>query len=197
MSDEHVSEHIEFSDQDVADLRAMGVTEGDMPEFHPILQVWREVLKSLPEQVDERITPQYAMRICQSYPQLKFSDMVELRDRWHAKMEAFRQVLLAEIESDDQCLAPTDPDEDREANSHHYRNLLLEWQKLLLTWELAWDTLDEHAAVEIAAIGEVHQFFFSQTGLTAHLQNIQFQYTEADQAAVQQALEALREGDGE
>lgn len=189
--------HVEFSDEDVRDLQNLGVTAGDVPEFHPILQVWKEILSNLPAQVDEKITPQYAMRICQSYPQLTFADMNKVRDAWHSKMEQFRQVLLGVIASDEECFVPSSPEEDKAENSRHYRTLLLEWQKLLLSWELAWDCESDDAAVEIAATAEVHRFFFSETGLTAHLQNIQFEYTEADMAAVQQELEEMKGGDSE
>lgn len=189
--------HIEFSEQDEADLAALGVTTGDEPTFHPILKVWKEVLSNLPAQVDEKITPQYAMRICQTYPQLTFADMNKVRDAWHQKMEAFRQVLLETIDSDEDCFTPTTPEEDKAQNSKHYRTLLLEWQRLLLRWEMGWDCEDPEAAVDIASTAEVHSFFFSTTGLTAHLQNIQFDYTEADQAEVAAMIEAERGGDGE
>lgn len=196
--DQPISEHIEFSDEDIADLRAMGVTEGDAPEFHPILEVWREVLKPAREEIDARITPQYANRIVSTYRDIAFGDMEQFRDIFYSRIMELDDILRAEIDSDEECLIPRSPEEDKAANSGHYRNLLLEWQKAFLRWELAWDCTDPLAAVNIATIGEVHKMFFGETGITAFLQNIQFEFTEQDQADVQAALQALKNGgDGE
>lgn len=194
MSDQPISEHIEFSDEDIADLRSMGVTEGDLPDFHPILEVWREVLKPARAEATAKVTPQYAGRITASYKGIDFGDMEVFRDRFYGKIMELEDILLAVIDSDDQCLLAATPEEDREANSKHYRTLLLEWQKQFLAWELAWETTDPFAAVEMGAIGEVHKMIFGDQGITAFLQNIQFQFTEQDQAEIATALQAMKDG---
>ena len=80
-------------------------------------------------------------------------------------------------------------------NSGHYKNLLMTWQLAFLAWELAWECTDPHAVAELAAISEVHKLFFSDTGITAYLDNIRFQYTEADRDDLTAALNELREGE--
>lgn len=194
MSDEQPTEHIEFSDEDLEDLHKIGVTGGDEPQFHPILQVWREVLKPGRSEKDAKVTPQYANRIVSSYRGIDFADMNDFRDRFYSKIMALEDILLAEIDSDDQCLLPTTPEEDNQVNSVHYRNLLLEWQKEFLRWELAWETTDPLAAVEVGAIGEVHKMFFAQDGIVAYLQNIQFEFTEQQQAELQAELLEMKKG---
>jgi hypothetical protein len=194
MTNDQPTEHIEFSDQDVEDLASLGVTAGDLPEFHPILEVWREVLKPARTESTAKVTPQYANRIVSSYRDIGFADMENFRDRFYAKIMALEDILLAEIDSDDQCLLPSTPEEDKKANSGHYRNLLLEWQKEFLRWELEWETTDPAAAVELGAIGETHKMIFGGDGITAFLQNIQFEFTEQQQAEIQAELQAMKDG---
>lgn len=193
------TESIEFSDEDREHLEAMGITDGETPSFHPVLHVWKAVLEPADKEINEKVTPQYAQRILATYRFIGFEDMNDFRDRFYSKIMRLREILLEIIASDDECLTYTTPEEDVEHNSKHYRTALLEWQKEFLRWELAWDTMDPAAAVELATIGEVHRMFFSDQGLTAQLQMIQFQYTEQDQAEVQAELRSLSEegGDGE
>lgn len=195
--DQPTSEHIDFTDQDVEDLRSLGVTTGDEPQFHPILEVWREVLKPAHTERDGKVTPQYANKIVSGYHGIEFVDMNVFRDRYYSKVIDLEKILHEVIESDDQCLLASTPEEDREMNSKHYRTVLLEWQKQFLTWELEWDTTDPLAGVEMGSVAEVHKMFFSEMGIVAYLQNIQFQFTEQDQAEIAEALQALKDGDGE
>ena len=101
-------------------------------------------------------------------------------------------VLDNEISTDDQCLTYTEPAEDAKENSHHYKNLLLQWQLMFLQWELEWDPTTPYAAIELGAISEAHKMFFGQTGITAFLDNIGFEYTEDDQQVMQETLAEFR-----
>lgn len=187
---------IPLSEQDIADITSMN--EGGQPSFpepevfHPILRIWREVLEPAAEEAKKVVTPQWAARTCAQYMQLTFADMNAFRDRYYDKIEQLRQVLLAEIASDDECLNTTSPEEDKEQNSQHYKALLSDWQKIFLQWELDWRCTDDDAAVELAAVSEVHKMFFSQEGICAYLDNIQLEYTEADQQALAVELEAMK-----
>jgi hypothetical protein len=187
-----MTESIEFTDQDRADLAALGVETDEMPTFHPVLMVWREVLKPAAAEATKKVTPQWASRMVASYNGLEYRHMDELRDRYFGKVGDLLAILEHEISTDDECLKYTTPEEDVEHNTTHYLNLLLNWQLAFLSWELEWTCTDEFAVVELAAISETHKMFFGQTGLTAFLDNIRFQYTEADQADLAAALEELR-----
>lgn len=190
------TESVEFTDKDAADLESLGITTGDEPSFHTILEVWQKVIEPARTEQHEKVTPQYASRIVSKYPEVHYGDMIVFKDLFYAKIIELLEILEDVIASDPKALSWTTAEEDREHNSKHYRKLLLEWQKHFLAWELEWETTDPFAAVKLAAIGEVHHFFFSETGISAHLQNIQFQYTEQDQAEVATELEAMR-GTGE
>lgn len=167
---------------------------GKLPSYHTILEVWREVLRPAKDEKDSKVTPAWANRVVASYQDLCFQDMVDYRDAYFAKIIQLADILDYVISQDGDALSYATPAEDREHNSVHYKNLLLLWQQAVLQWELDWDCTDLNAGVEVAAISEVHKMFFGETGLTAHLDNIQFEFTEDDQAVLAEALEQLKDG---
>ena len=186
------------TDTDKADLHQLySEPDAEPPGFHPILQVWREVLAPARDEIDTKVTPQWASRIISSYIGLGFEDMVMFRNRYYAKLMEMMAILDEEIATDPECLTYSEAADDARHNAGHYKNLLLDWQLRLLDWEMAWDTMAIHAAVELAAVSEVHKMFFGPNGLTAFLDNIGFEFTEADSAAMQEALQAHRGGDDE
>lgn len=161
--------------------------------YHTILEVWREVLKPAATERKAKITPQWANRICTTYREINFEDMLEFRDRYFDKIGELEAVLAAEIETDDECLNLTTPDEDAEHNAHHYLNVLTNWQKTFLSWELDWDCADPDASIELGAISEVHRMFFDQNGLTALLDQIKFEFSDADRDLLAAELQDLRD----
>jgi len=191
MTENH--ETVEYSEQDQADLSRL-YSSDEVPSFHPILQIWREVLKPAAEEAGTKVTPQWANRITAAYREVAFADMNYVRDSYFGKIAELAHILDLEIASDEDCLTYGTPEEDAAENAHHYKNLLLQWQLAVLAWEMAWETTDEHAGAELAAISEVHKMFFSDQGITAYLETIRFEFTEDDQ---QQLAEALLEFRGE
>lgn len=183
---------IEFSDQDKADLEALGIPEGEVPTFHPVLEVWREVLKPAAAEGTKKVTPQWASRMVSTYARLDYADMEDVRDRYFGKLAELSHILDLEIASDENCLSYSTPEEDAEHNSLHYKQLLIDWQRQFLQWELDWACTEESAVAELAAISEAHKMFFSETGITAYLDNIKFQFTEADSNDLAEALNDLR-----
>ena len=188
------TENLELTDQDVADLQALGVSADDLPNFHPILEVWREVLKPIDSERAERVTPGFAQRICSTYRGIEFADMEAYRDRYFDKLETMRARLLEEIESDEDCLKPSTPAEDVEHNSGHYRSLIFDWNLQILEWEMAWECTAPDAAIELAALSEVQKQFFSNIGLVEYLDKISFQFTDADRQALAEALQDRKDG---
>lgn len=189
------TERIEFSEEDKVQLQEMGVTTGEVPEYHPLLEVWRDVLKPARDDQHSRITPQWANRICSSYSDIRFADMPAYRDRYFGHLLELMEVLDAEIATDPDCMSYSTPEEDAAENSRHYKQLLIDWQIKFLTWELEWECTDEDAEVELAAVSEVHKALFGNqqaTGLVAFLDNIKFTYTEADQQELADALNVVR-----
>ena len=185
----------EITDESIEEFIASG---GDLPTYHPILQVWRKVLDNIEDQRAEKVTPQWATRITSTYREVNFADMLEVQTRLYDKLEQLRDLLDVEIgKLDHPFESITSAAEDLEFYEKHYKALLREWQLAFLGWELDWDCTDQHAAADIAAFGEVYTMIFgnqSRPGLTAYLDNIKLEITEADQAETIEALNALKEG---
>lgn len=187
-------EGVVLSEQDEADIANLYATDA-VPTFHPVLMVWREVLKPAAEEATKKVTPQWASRITQSYREVNFADMAYVRDAYFGKISQLLEILDMEIASDAECLTYATPEEDAEHNAHHYKNLLLQWQLAVLSWEMDWDCQMEHAGAEMAAISEVHKMFFGSDGLVAYLESIRFEFTEDDQQVLADALNEFR-GEG-
>lgn len=180
------------NDAEVSNL--FGEDGGDAPSYHTILEVWREVLTPARTEQHEPVTAAWANRMINTYPEIRYADMEEFRDRYFAKIIQLLEILELEIESDDTALDHLDPEEDATLNADHYKNLLLQWQLAITQWEKDWACTDPYAGVELGTISEVHKQVFGQVGLTQYLDTIQFEYTEADQADLAEAINELREG---
>jgi hypothetical protein len=187
-------ESIEMSTKDEEDLKRL-LDEGTPPEFHPVLEVWREVLAPAADLAEEKVTPQWASKMVATYPGLVFADMEDMQRRYFAKIGELAAILDTEIAKDKDCLTYRTPEDDALENSGHYKQLLTDWQLHFLQWELDWETTSPEAATELASISEVHKMFFGPTGLTAYLDNIKFEFNEEDQTELAQSLRALRDGE--
>jgi hypothetical protein len=162
--------------------------------FHTILEVWRSILAPAKDQIGAPITPQWATRMVQSYAGLTYADTPALADLYYRRIMVLAGILDEEIASDDECLNAVTADEDVEHNSGHYLNVLIAWQKQFLLWELEWVPTSGTAAVEVASLSEVHRMFFDPTGISALLEQIGYQFTDADKDLLIAELNAAREG---
>ena len=160
--------------------------------YHTILEVWREIMRPAESERGKPITPQWANRICSTYREINFKDMPAFKEAYFDRIDELRNILDNEIASDDECLNQITAAEDVEYNSAHYLNVLIDWQKAFLYWEIAWDCTNQFAAVDLAAISEVHRMMFSDTGITSLLDQINFQFTEADQEMLAETLRSIQ-----
>jgi hypothetical protein len=185
-----VIETIEFSDRDKVDLAALNIApEGDPDTtYHTILEAWREVLKPAAAEAKKNVTPQWANRMIATYMGLGYADMNDFRDLYYKRLQQMLDIAKLEIASDPDCLTKNDAAEDAAENSHHYKNLLMNWQLAILEWEMEWDCTSSDAAIEIGVISEIHKMFLSDQGLVAWLEQIKFEFTEADQEMLVQTL---------
>ena len=176
----------ELTVQDILD-------DANSAPYNSILRIWAEVLKPAEQERYKKITPQWANRICNTYRELNFADVPKFRDSYFDKILELANILDLESATDDECLNVTTPEEDVQHNTFHYLNVLIDWQKALLSWELAWDCTDECAAAELAAISEVHRMFFDQNGLTALLDQIKFVMTDDHRDLLAASLQEMRD----
>jgi hypothetical protein len=184
-----MTEHVEEAELTVEDI----LNDADKVEFHPILRVWQEILDSSKQVRQERITPRWALRVITSHPEMHFADMTDYRDLYFQSIDELAEALKVEIETDDECLKYTSAEEDAEKNTFHYLNVIIAWQKIILTWELDWDVEAPDAPVQLAVISEVHKMFFGEVGLTSLLDQINFEFTEDSQNLLRAELEELKE----
>ena len=177
------------------------IAEANNAGYHTILEIWREVLKPAAAEQRKRITPQWATRVVNTYHGVTYADMPAFRELYFGRIIHLAGILDDEIATDDECLKLTTAEEDVEHNSHHYLNVLFSWQMQFMQWEIEWDSESPAAAVEVAALAEVHKMFFDPQGLTALLDQINFQFTDTDRDTLGEMLASLienaEEGGGE
>jgi hypothetical protein len=166
------------------------------PTYHTLLEIWRAVLEPATkgEMVKEQVSPQWATKMVSTYPGLSFADTQQIHLRIFTMAAELAGIVQEEIDADSDCLTYDNADDDRENNSEHYKNVLTGWQVYLLLKELDWSPVDDDAAIQLAAMSEVHNMFLGQNGLVAHLDQIKFEFTEADQAELGEALQEARNG---
>lgn len=168
--------------------------EAEQADYHTILELWRGVIgPASKKNPGAKVTPQWATRIVNTYPGLHFSDMVAFRDLFYDRVAELANILNVEIETDDECLKRTTPEEDALENRHHYINTITLWQKAALLWELDWDSTSPSAAIDVAAISEIHKMFFEQNGLISLLDNINLEFSDDDRQTLTTELEELRQ----
>lgn len=160
--------------------------------YNAILKVWKSILDSTENVRKESINPAWAVKITTSYPQLCFADLPHYQTLLYDKIDQLRSALQVEIDTDEECLKVVSAEDDLQQNYNHYLNLLILWQKLVLTWELEWNCEDPDAAVDLASIADTHKMFFSNEGLVALLEQIKFEFTDEIQAMLSKELEELK-----
>jgi len=151
------------------------------------------VLRPAASEQTKRITPQWATRVVNTYHGITYADMPAFRELYFGRILHLASILDDEIATDDECLKLTSAEEDVEHNVHHYLNVLFAWQMQFMQWEIEWDAESPTAAVEVAALAEVHKMFFDPQGLTALLDQINFQFTDTDRDTLGELLAGLIE----
>lgn len=169
------------------------IEEASKAPYHTILEIWRSVLIPANKEMNAPITPQWANRIVTTYQEIRFQDMQSFKTAYFSKVLDLADILDEEIATDTECLNLTSAEEDREANAFHYLNVLIQWQKQFLLWELEWSPDLPTAAVEIAAMSEVHKMFFGEQGLLGLLDQIKFEFTDEHKGLLVTILEETRQ----
>ena len=153
-----------------------------------LLEVWAKVLESIEAAESQQIPMPLAARIIASYPQIKVQEIQKYHRLYHGKLKALRSILLAEIATDEDCFKHVE--DDAEKNHHHYLNLLVDWQRQIKEWESNWNSGATLAHVDMAAVADASSFFLGQQGLVAHLDQINFVFTDDESEAVMAAIGA-------
>ena len=168
------------------------IEQANEAKYHTILELWLKILGPAVEESKRPISPQWATRIVNGYPEVSFMQMDLFRMKYFTRIANLVDILEAEIGTDPECLNQTSAEEDVENNTFHYLNLLFDWQRQILAWEVEWRPDMPSAGVELAAMAEVQKMFFGQQGLTALLDQIGFQFTDDHRTALAESLEETR-----
>lgn len=170
---------------------AEGASEGK--PYNPLIKIWDAVLQPAVAGRGESPTPQWCNKMITQYPGLEYKDMRRFRDDFFDKIEAMHRIVREVVDEDPEALNVIDMEEDRTLNHTHYKRVLTDWQRTVLLWELEWDCEDPKAAIQIGTISEIHRMFIAEQGLVTMLDQISFEFTEADQAELAEDLESLKE----
>ena len=156
--------------------------------YRTLLEIWRAVLEPAKEMSDDPISPQWATKMVQTYPEVRYKDVEHIHVGVFETAAELAQILDDHIAEDDECLKKLNAEEDAVENARLYRGILIDWQVYFVEQEVQWRPSDDDAAIRLAILSEVQQMFLGQTGLVAHLDSIGFQYTEDDQRELTEAL---------
>lgn len=173
------------------DLSELDSTQEPKP-YRTLLEIWRAVLEPAREVSNDPISPQWATKMVSTYPEVRYADVERIHHGVFSVAAELAALLDEVIASDDESLKKLDEKEDAEQNAALYRRILIDWQVFFVEREARWTPSHPDAAVELAILSEVQQMFLGQTGLVAHLDSIGFQYTEADQQELTEALVAAK-----
>ena len=158
----------------------------EKPAKRTLLETWAELLSNIEVAAAEPVTMQQAMSISRTWPQISIQETPEYHWAYHSNLTIMRDILTAEIESDPDCLKHGE--DDGEANRHHYLNLLLLWQKQMLEWEKTWNAADKDSHIWLAAYSSTNAFVLGEQGMVAHLDEIEFEFSDEDAVLVFGAL---------
>jgi hypothetical protein len=186
-----------MTELDQTTIDEINSAEPEAGPYHTILEVWQTILAPARDQIGAAITPQWANRMVQTYPQVTYADTPALADMYYERIGVLADILASQILGDSEALKVLDAAEDLETNHIHYLQVIVDWQKQFLQWELDWRPDRSDAAIDIASLSEVHKMFFDQTGLLSLLEQINFEFTDGDRDMLAIILQEMREGTGE
>ena len=159
---------------------------------HTLLEVWSSLLDNIDQVRTQKPSMRDVAYISGRFPEVKFADAGRYAEEYYDRLEQYRDILQAEIDSNPKALKNVEGDATE--NRHHYLNLLALWNGLAQRWENEWDYASPDAAIEFAAIVQANAFVLGEQGLVAHLASIDFEMTPEDGEAIQAAILGAQEG---
>ena len=154
----------------------------EAPE-HALLKVWLMVLGNVEEALETRLSMAAVNNIVRTWPQIKVQEAMQYHRCYHEQLLKMRSILEAIVATDEECLDRIGEDDVQE-NRDLYLELLTEWQRQLVRWEVQWDPNDDDAHVVLAASLTVAEFFFGSQGLVHHLDLRGFVLSDAEAEAI-------------
>lgn len=189
-------ENTTLSDQDIADLESLGLTDEQAASSRTILEIWQAHLAPADEAMTERITPGYANKIVSTWPKLSYQDTGLYHKLFHDRVIELRSVLDEVIEAhrEEYPDAFEHVEDDGEYNESAYLEVIYRWQARIQEWEHNWEVTGPISHIEVAVIADVTSFFVGQMGIVQFLDNVGFRFDAELQNHVRQRLTEHLEG---
>lgn len=150
------------------------------PSDHTVLEIWSTVLQNIEGGEDERVTTNNAFRLLMTYPFLVPGDLPFYYRIFYATLKQYRDLLDYEIVGDENCFNWTLPPDDASHNEHHYRNLLVNWQRLALQMRMDWDCEGPFPGAALAALSDAQSFMLGEKGIVNLLGQIPLGFDQGD-----------------
>ena len=159
-------------------------------EPRTLLATWKELLSNIEASRDEPISFQLALRVISNWPKISVQEVEEYFDIYHELLLEMRSVFEGVLAAHPKAIKRVE--DDGEVNRDVYIEILTEWQKTALGWELDWEVSSPNAHIVMGAMVDATGFFLGQKGLVAHFDNIGRRFEEADSVALVAELEAWK-----
>lgn len=152
-------------------------------DYIPLFVTYEKLLESVHSPSANRVTPQLATRITGQY-RLDYKDLDDYLQLFNSYIIQAIHRLQEVFEGVNDKLI-TSAEEDVAELGDRYTQLISVWQTDAYQRELDWDTLSKNAGIQIAAMSEFHNMFFSDTGALAMLDQIGYELSEDDRDALE------------
>ena len=152
-------------------------------DYIPLFVTYEKLLESVHSPSANRVTPQFATRITGQY-RLDYKDLDDYLQLFNSYIIQAIHRLQEVFEGVNDKLI-TSAEEDVAELGDRYTQLISVWQTDAYQRELDWDTLSKNAGIQIAAMSEFHNMFFSDTGALAMLDQIGYDLSEDDRDALE------------
>lgn len=157
-----------MSEETTLELEEETPVEEVTPELdHTLLELWQGVLAGVDTEQGADMPPSAAMQLVERWPFLRIQDTLAVQELYYRHLAEIRDILTAEILSDDKCLGRVET--DAEDNREHYLNVVARWQNYLRNAEREWSSIAEDAHITLPATVLATDFALSSMGLIAHL----------------------------
>lgn len=166
---ENTNIEAELSEQDVADLKKIGIDLAEDVENAParvcLLTAWKDVFSNVAAARAKPISLAEASRTVATWPKISFQETAIYHERYLGLL----QQLADKLDDVRPAAFEFKGDDDGIANREDYIALLVEWHIVLDEHKDAWEATHPESHIEAAALADAGGFIFNEVGLLGHL----------------------------
>ena len=165
--------------------------EGEEPQYHSVLKVWRAMLD--PEQQQRHLppTPDWCAVLIARWPFLSFAECGRVQERYFEIFDVAHEI-IEQVARDNPEAFEVDNREDDLENKDIYVFLLTELQRALLVVQSEWSHDAPDAGPQMAALGEAQQQLLGKDGLASFLSVVGLPFSMEEQDEMSAELAEFR-----